>query len=44
VNAIASKVGFGTATNLRTHFAGAFGVTPGAYRRTFTTHTADESN
>lgn len=35
VDAIARRVGLGTATNLRTCFTRAFGVAPGTYRATF---------
>jgi transcriptional regulator GlxA family with amidase domain len=35
VDAIARRVGLGTATNLRTQFTGAYGVPPTRYRRTF---------
>lgn len=35
LDVIAQKVGFGTPTNLRSHFSSAFGVSPGAYRGTF---------
>jgi AraC family transcriptional regulator, transcriptional activator FtrA len=37
VEAVARRVGLGTATNLRTRFTGVYGVPPGHYRRTFTT-------
>lgn len=40
VEAIALRVGLGTAANLRTHFAVEYGVPPGAYRRTFSSHSA----
>jgi AraC family transcriptional regulator, transcriptional activator FtrA len=35
--AIAGHIGLGSATNLRTRFAAAFGISPNQYRRTFTT-------
>jgi AraC family transcriptional activator FtrA len=35
VDAIATRVGLSSAVNLRRRFQNAFGVTPGAYRRTF---------
>jgi transcriptional regulator GlxA family with amidase domain len=37
VDAIAGRVGLGTAANLRAHFAEAFGTSPSSYRRTFAT-------
>lgn len=37
VDAIARRVGLGTSTNLRAHFANAYGVTPARYRQTFST-------
>lgn len=43
VEAIAMRVGLGTATNLRTHFAAEYGVPPGAYRRTFNAHGANDA-
>jgi transcriptional regulator GlxA family with amidase domain len=35
VELIASRCGFGTASNLRQHFQRAVGTSPAAYRRTF---------
>lgn len=43
VEAIALRVGLGTAANLRTHFAAEYGVPPGAYRRTFSSHQATDA-
>ena len=40
VEAIALRVGLGTAANLRTHFAAEYGVPPGSYRRTFSSRGA----
>lgn len=39
VNRIAERVGFGTGATLRHPLHAAFGVCPGAYRRTFQTST-----
>jgi AraC family transcriptional activator FtrA len=40
VDAIASRIGFGTAANLRQHFRKSMGTTPTAYRQTFARNAA----
>lgn len=40
VDAVAARVGLGTATNLRVQFSTTMGTTPGAYRKTFTAQPA----
>ena len=43
VEVVAQRVGLGTAANLRQHFRAATGMSPAAYRRRYTTDTADAS-
>lgn len=38
IDAIAARTGLGSAANLRSHFGNTFGVSPGEYRKTFSTN------